>query len=83
MREESRCVHCHEEMGCIHEACPNFSVKCYYCDECKESAEFSLLGKDYCRDCAENQLDKMLSKNLTLESKVEILELDSTDFFKR
>ena len=74
-RVENHCEHCGKH--CIHEACPNYSVKCYYCDNCKDDTpavcEFD--GTHYCKHCLEKELDTQFCA-LPIEDKIELLALD-------
>ena len=70
MREENHCV-CGGN-SCTHDACPYYSVKVYYCDNCKEPAAYEYDGKHYCSDCLEEELDVEFGK-WSVRDKIEAL----------
>lgn len=82
MKEESRCVHCHKELGCIREACPNFRVKCYYCDACLEKhggenpASYEWDGDHFCEDCLNDHLNEYFNDNYSLNDMIKTMGWD-------
>ena len=76
MKYESRCVHC-DKPPCLRNSCPNYRVKAYYCDHCKNDtpAVYEFDGTHYCKDCLEKELDVQLCA-LPIEDKIELLVLD-------
>lgn len=63
---------CHKEMPCTHDACPNYRVKAYYCDCCREPAAYERDGKHYCSDCLEEELEAEFGKR-SVREKIEAL----------
>ena len=59
---ESECVGCPvNDIGCIHEACPYYAVKRYYCDECKSEVDvlYKFDNDELCQDCVLEQLERV------------------------
>ena len=78
LKEESGCVDC--GLPCRYQACPHYRITYHVCDDCGEPAEYQLNGGDYCRECVEKHIDEMMAKELSLEMKVEMLELTAAEF---
>ena len=57
-RTENECVSC--GLPCMHEACPNYRVTRYYCDECKEEGVlYEFDGQELCSECILKHLPKV------------------------
>lgn len=57
-RTESECVKC--GMPCLLDACPNYRVTRYYCDECgTEEKLYKHDGKELCKDCLAEEFEKV------------------------
>lgn len=57
-KTQSECVQC--GMPCTREACPNFAVTRYYCDECgAEETLYEYEGKELCAECLLKKFEKV------------------------
>ena len=53
----NECVGCPDDMGCIFEACPYYSVTRTYCDRCGEEEDLYYWdGDELCVSCILQQL---------------------------
>lgn len=69
---ESFCVSC--GLPCLGKYCPNYSSSVYYCDECKDYADYQIGDKDFCEACAEEYMQNAFD-DLTLSEKAELLDI--------
>ena len=84
IKQESFCVGCPPEMGCIGTSCPYWLVDVYYCDTCGcEGAEYRYEDEEICEDCLRKEVarlwamyDKDEKANLVSERELDESELD-------
>ncbi len=75
---ENQCVGCPPNMGCLGNSCPNVNVPVFYCDECKDYAEYRIDGDDYCEDCAKKYFINEFS-SLPVNEMSELLNIEITE----
>lgn len=73
-RYESGCVNC--GLPCWGKACPNYRVKTMICDTCKDEAEYTIEGEDFCKSCAKQYLLQVIKDNYSVEELCEILDME-------
>ena len=55
---ENECVDC--GLPCLHESCPYWAVKRFYCDECSDEANlYWYEDEQLCLDCIEKRLERV------------------------
>lgn len=74
---EDHCVGCPPEIGCLGTSCPNINVPTYYCDDCKNYAQYNIDGDDLCENCAEKYLKERFN-DLSIEEMAKALEINMT-----
>lgn len=59
---------------CSSGYCSQLNVERHYCDDCGNTAEYTLDGYELCEDCVSARLDDLWNE-LSLDEKAEIFEL--------